>query len=145
MRDIKSVVLVIVLILLISVVGFLAYMISNGQDPLVLFNSRAVDNNEGVDSDLLANAGDGSNDSIPDELSPTPTTSFTSTSPTITPINTTTLQPSITSLPETGGGTTSTPTPTPTPTEELLVAGISDYINPLIMSGGILILLAMLL
>lgn len=143
MRDMKSVVLVIVLILLISVVGFLTYMISNGQDPLVLFNSRATDNNEGVDSDLLANAGDGSNDSIPDELSPTPTTSFTSTSPTITPINTTTLQPSITLLPETGGGTTSTPTPTPT--EELLVAGISDYINPLIISGGILILLAMLL
>jgi len=152
MRDVKSIVLVIVIVVLIGSAGVLTYMISNGQDPLVLFNTRASSEDEFADPNLLANAGDASNDPIPDEASPTPTISFTSTSPTLAPSGSVnpTMTPRVTpspipveeaELPETGGGTTVTPTPI----EALPVAGPSDFINPAIISGAILILLAMIL
>jgi len=152
MRDVKSIVLVIIIVVLIGSAGVLAYMISNGQDPLVLFNTRASSEDEFADPDLLANAGDVSNDPIPDENSPTPTISFMSTSPTLAPsgrVNPT-MTPRVTpssspieeaELPETGGGTTMTPTPV----VALPVAGPSDFINPAIISGGLLVLLAMIL
>jgi len=151
MRDVKSVILVVVIILLIAAAGGLTYMISNGQDPLVFFNTKATESDDNIDPNLLADAGDATNDPIPDEPTPTPTIRFTSTSPTptisgslnptMTPTGLPSPTPKITSLPETGGATT----PTPTQAEKLPVAGVSDYINPAIISGGLLILLAMML
>jgi len=143
MRDAKSIILVIVILVLIGSAGVLTYMISNGQDPLVLFNTRASSEDEFADPDLLAAAA-----------SPTPTISFKSTSPTPSPSGglNPTMTPQVTpsqtptpteeaKLPETGGGLTVTPTPV----EALPVAGPSDFINPAVISGALLVLLAFML
>lgn len=136
MGDAKSIMLIIVIVILIGSAGILTYMISNGQDPLILLNTRATEE-----------------DGFSDEATPTPTVSFTSTSPTVepsesinptmTPTKTPMPEPSITTLPDTGGG--STITPIPTQVEALPVAGPEDFINPAVISGGILILLALIL
>lgn len=139
------------IIILIGSAGVLTYMISNGQDPLVLLNTRASNDEGSPNTSTLENPGDGTNDPIPNGETITPTISFSSTSPTPTPAEavnptmtpklTAIATPTVAELPETGGGETVTPTPV----EELPVAGPSDFINPAIISGGILILLAMAL
>jgi len=140
MRDAKSIILVIVILVLIGSAGVLTYMISNGQDPLVLFNTRASSEDEFADPDLSAESA-------------TPTIGYTSTSPTLSPtggLNPTmtpqvtpskTPTPTMAELPETGGGATVTPTPV----VALPVAGPSDFINPAVISGALLVLLAFML
>ena len=125
MKDSKSTILIIVILILIGAAGYLVFIIQDGSNPLVLLNSQA---SEGEDPLLAAN--------------PTPTITFKSTSPTPT----TTIIPSPT-------GVKTTPTPpidklpeaTPSPIQQLPVAGFSDWIGYMSLGGGALILLALLL
>jgi len=137
MKDIKSIVLVSIILLLVVAAGYLIFVIQDGSSPLVLLNSQASE-------------GNGSE--------PTPTITFQSTSPTPTrsianptSINntiTTTMSPSPTptlaDLPETGGGEIIV-TATPSPIRKLPVAGFSDWISYMSLGGGALVLLALLL
>lgn len=136
MRDTKSIILVVVIVILIGVAGFFTYLIANGEDPLVLLSSQASEGDP-----LLSNA--------------TPTPEFTSTSPSPAVSITTTVTPSVsllpsatpiptlTSFPETGGGVIYV-TATPTPIENLPVAGSSDLIYPVIFGGLLLVSIALL-
>jgi len=119
MGDVKSVILVLVIILLIGAAAFLTYMISNGGDPLVLFNTRATSQDE-MSEDFLADSGDPANGIISDEPSPIPT--YASTSPASTP--------SASVSPVNNDDSTATVTPisevlvaTPTPQAQLPTAG----------------------
>ena len=134
MKDSKSTILIIVILILIGAAGYLVFIIQDGSSPLVLLNSQA---SEGEDPLLAAN--------------PTPTITFQSTSPTptttIIPSPTgvkTTPTPTINELPETGGGAIVV-TATPSPIQQLPVAGFSDWIGYMTLGGGALILLALLL
>lgn len=164
MKTVKMVLLIFIIVILLAVAGYLTYVISNGSDPLVLLSSFAQTGTEDdpLDETLLADA---------DTLTPSPTVGFTSTSPspdvsgtasvspspsvspgfdalsgttpspteTLTPTPTETLTPTPSVLPETGGYST------PTPEVTLPVAGVGDYLHPMILGGGILVLLALLL
>jgi len=111
MKDSKSTILIIVILILIGAAGYLVFIIQDGSNPLVLLNSQA---SEGEDPLLAANP------------TPTPTITFQSTSPTPT----TTIIPSPT-------GVKTTPTPpidklpeaTPSPIQQLPVAGLSDWMS----------------
>ena len=136
MKDSKSTILIIVILILIGAAGYLVFIIQDGSSPLVLLNSQA---SEGEDPLLAANP------------TPTPTITFQSTSPTptttIIPSPTgvkTTPTPTINELPETGGGAIVV-TATPSPIQQLPVAGFSDWIGYMTLGGGALILLALLL
>lgn len=166
--DTKSAILIIIIVVLVGAAGYLTYLISNDENPLILLNSRASE--DGIDdssgrSDFLAQAG----------VTPTPTVSFTSTSPTPvggllfgsptpslsaspspsttlstspTPTinNTVTNTPTPSSLPESGvGGNVVYVTATPTPVKNLPVAGVGDYIPHFIGGGLVLVVAALLL
>ncbi len=135
MKDSKSIILIIVILILVGAAGYLVFIIQDGSSPLVLLNSQA---SEGKKDPLLA-------------ANPTPTITFQSTSPTpttpVTPSPTsikTTPTPTISKLPETGGGAIIV-TATPSPIKQLPVAGFSDWIGYMTVGGGALILLALLL
>ncbi|MCR4285966.1 MAG: hypothetical protein NUW00_03685 [Candidatus Kaiserbacteria bacterium] len=152
--DGKTITLIIVIVVLVGAAGYLTYLISNNQNPLVLLNSRA---SEGETDPLLAQGAG----------TPTPTVSFTSTSPTPTPavganttpqpsgtvtpstslsptIIKTSTTPSPSTLPSTGGGAIYV-TATPSPVGSLPVAGFGDFLRPAVIGGGILIIAALLL
>lgn len=140
MRDTKSIILVVVIVILIGVAGFFTYLIANGEDPLVLLNSQASEGDP-----LLTNL----------DPNATPTPEFTSTSPSPAVSITTTVtssasllpsaspMPTITSLPETGGGVIYV-TATPTPVTQLPDAGSNDFIYPVIFGGLLLVSIAFL-
>ncbi|MDA1316879.1 MAG: hypothetical protein O3B87_02530 [bacterium] len=148
MKDLKSIILIIVILVLVGAAAYLTYIIQDGSNPLVLLNSQA-------------SAGDANDPLLAANLTPTPTITFQSTSPTpsldagVTVTITTTASPTptsllssptptITKLPETGGGAIIV-TATPTPIQQLPVAGFSDWIGYMSVGGGALILLALLL
>ncbi|MBP9691636.1 hypothetical protein KBD81_06175 [Candidatus Woesebacteria bacterium] len=151
--DGKTIFLIIIIVVLVGAAGYLTYLISNNENPLVLLNSRA---SEAEADPLLAQAA-----------TPTPTVSFTSTSPTptkavganttpgvtgtvtptraagsLSPTSMTTPTPS--TLPATGGGAVYV-TATPSPIGSLPVAGFGDFLKPAAIGGGILIIAALLL
>ena len=147
----KIAILVIILIVLVGSLGYLTYLVQNGDDPLTLFNLRAKNEEDDLTDPLLAQGE-----------TPTPTVSFTSTSPTIS-AGATSITPSVSitgSLsPSPASSPTISPTASPTPTVEavmtitptptqivqLPVSGITDYLNMSILGGVALILLAFLL
>jgi hypothetical protein len=152
MKDPKSIILIIVILILVGAAGYLVFLIQDGSSPLVLLNSQA---SEGVDEDPLLSANQ----------TPTPTITFQSTSPTptggtsgaagvtvtvtvaVSPSPTIALSsptPTIKELPETGGGAIIV-TATPSPIQQLPVAGFSDWIGYMTVGGGALIVLALLL
>ena len=140
----KIAILVIVFLVLVSSVGYLTYLIQNGDDPLTLFDLRAAQEDD-IEDPLLAQDVSGT---------PTPTVSFTSTSPTISAGGTsiapsvsitTTISPSPTSTPTPTVEALMTITPTPTQITELPVSGITDYLDATILGGAVLILLAFVL
>ncbi len=114
-------------------VGYLTYLIQNGDDPLTLFNLRAADEENLEEDPLIVQALSGT---------PTPTVSFTSTSPTATP-SASLITPSVSPTPTVEA--VMTITPTPTQITELPVSGITDYLNASILGGVVLILLAFVL
>lgn len=128
-------------ILLLGIIGillggaiFMTYIITTGSDPLVIFNSKASEDNDG---NLLADNG---------LKSPTPT--FKSTSPavkrpTLTPTQkaiSLTVSPTLNASPT----ITRITTPTPTPLTELPVAGGETHIVRFILGGGLLVFLSLL-
>lgn len=135
-------------------------MISQGQDPLVLLTSRAASDEDYVDPEFLAQAGDST--PVAEAVSPTPTVTFQSTSPTVTPkagpnptMTPTTVPTAIQSSP-TVSPTQTSPTPTPipgnvvyvTPTpvlDTLPVAGVFDFVTPIAIGGGLLVVIAFML
>jgi len=139
----KIAVIVVILLVLVASVGYLTYLIQNGDDPLTLFNLRAANEEEELVDPLLAQAG-----------SPTPTVSFISSSPTAMP-SASLITPSVSISATVSPTLTSTPTPTveavmtitPTPTQIIVlpVSGITDYLDISILGGAALILLAFVL
>jgi len=153
MGNVRSIVLIIIILILIGTAGFLTYLIANGQDPLVLFNSNAAEDSfdlNQTEQDLLASAGDLSTTPTPPEFtstSPSPSASTTprtdSPNATLTATITTTIEPTI--LPDTGGGNVVYVTATPTPVSKLPVAGVGDFLYPAILGGLFLLSLAFLI
>ena len=143
----KIVILVIILVVLTAALGYLTDLVQKGDDPLTLLNLRAANEEEDLTDPLLAQGE-----------SPTPTVSFTSTSPTASP-SASLITPSVTITtsvsPRPSVSPTASPTPTveavmtitPTPTQivELPVSGITDYLDVSILGGVALILLAFVL
>ena len=143
----KITILVIMLVVLTAALGYLTDLVQKGDDPLTLFNLRAANEEEDLTDPLLAQGE-----------SPTPTVSFTSTSPTASP-SASLITPSVTITtsvsPRPSASPTASPTPTveavmtitPTPTQivELPVSGITDYLDVSILGGVALILLAFVL
>jgi hypothetical protein len=174
MKNPKQIVLVVVIVLLLGSLAYLTYLLSNGDSPLGMFNLRASNPQDEVDTFLQENNLAPTQEPAPtndpsllayNSTSPTPAVSTspmpsgTAPSGTVTP----SLSPTIAA---TKGGVTATLTPsptvtltlTPTPTEfiivetsttptivtELPVAGIGDNLNVVLIGGGALILLALL-
>ncbi len=148
--DAKSAILIIVIVVLIAAGGYLVYLIQDGSNPLVLLNSQASEEDPFLDppadeDPLLAQAGA--------SPSPSPTITYQSTSPTVTPTTSVVMSPTPTvdllmsptveptELPETGGTVV---TATPTPVTQLPTAGILDYM-PAVFGGAFLVIVAMLL
>lgn len=143
----KIIILVIILVVLTASLGYLTDLVQKGDDPLTLLNLRAANEEEDLTDPLLAQGE-----------SPTPTVSFTSTSPTASP-SASLITPSVTITtsvsPRPSVSPTASPTPTveavmtitPTPTQivELPVSGITDYLDVSILGGVALILLAFVL
>ena len=143
----KITILVIILVVLTASLGYLTDLVQKGDDPLTLLNLRAANEEEDLTDPLLAQGE-----------SPTPTVSFTSTSPTASP-SASLITPSVTITtsvsPRPSVSPTASPTPTveavmtitPTPTQivELPVSGITDYLDVSILGGVALILLAFVL
>ena len=143
----KIIILVIILVVLTAALGYLTDLVQKGDDPLTLLNLRAANEEEDLTDPLLAQGE-----------SPTPTVSFTSTSPTASP-SASLITPSVTITtsvsPRPSVSPTASPTPTveavmtitPTPTQivELPVSGITDYLDVSILGGVALILLAFVL
>ena len=143
----KITILVIILVVLTASLGYLTDLVQKGDDPLTLLNLRAANEEEDLTDPLLAQGE-----------TPTPTVSFTSTSPTASP-SASLITPSVTITtsisPRPSVSPTASPTPTveavmtitPTPTQivELPVSGITDYLDVSILGGVALILLAFVL
>ena len=143
----KIIILVIILVVLTASLGYLTDLVQKGDDPLTLLNLRAANEEEDLTDPLLAQ-----------DESPTPTLSFTSTSPTASP-SASLIAPSVTITtavsPRPSASPTASPSPTveavmtitPTPTQiaELPVSGITDYLDVSILGGVALILLAFVL
>jgi len=149
LKDPKTIIPLFIIIILIGVAGYFTYLISNGEDPLVLISSRA--SSGGIDNNLTS-------DPVDDPASPTPSVTFTSTtltpkvsvtpnisealSPTAIPISTpsASITVIVTQIP-----TVSPVVSSPTPITQLPVAGINDFLTPVVIGSGALILLALFL
>ncbi|PIQ73528.1 hypothetical protein COV58_02050 [Candidatus Roizmanbacteria bacterium CG11_big_fil_rev_8_21_14_0_20_36_8] len=149
LKDPKTIIPLFIIIILIGAAVYFTYLISNGDDPLVLISSRA--SNGGSDNDLTS-------DPVDDLAYLTPTVLYTNTTltpkasitpnvsealnPTTTPISTPTI--SITVI------ITQIPTELPivaslTPITQLPVAGINDFLIPIVIGSGALIIFALFL
>lgn len=131
----KSIVLIALVVALIAAVGLLTFIIRDESNPLVLLISQASNDDPLGQDEFFV------------EDTPTPTISYTSTSPTPEPttgleltIPEETPTPEPTELPETGGDITATPTPI----TQLPTAGITDYM-PAVIGGVFLVLIALIL
>jgi hypothetical protein len=175
MKNPKQILLVVVIVILFGALVFLTYLMTNGSSSLGMFNLRASNPQDEVDTFLAEN-------NLAPTQEPAPTNdpsllAYNSTSPTPTPAVSTSpipsgtapsISPTVTVAATKGGLTaTLTPTPspsltltsTPTPTEfivvetsttptivtELPVAGIGNNLNTVLVGAGALILLAFLL
>lgn len=173
MKNAKQIIIVSVSVVLLGSLIFLTYMLSSGGTPIGLFNLRASNPQDEVDTFLSEN-------NIP-TAEPTEDPgllAFNSTSPSPTPPSEDAVTPSVSTSPApstsvtpsisisptgttTKGGVTITETPTPTPTDtptptptetptpevvsELPVAGIGTQLWGVVAGAGALILLAFVL
>jgi hypothetical protein len=155
MKEPKKILLLVVIVILIASVAYLSYIMQDGSNPLLIFNTRASTNADDLLTDEgplpTDDPGDAGSDPIVEE-SPTPTTeadslAYLSTSPTVSP--TVAVNPSIspteTATPSPTLVAEMTPTAIPTAVENLPVAGIGDHLPSVIIGGAALILLAFFL
>ena len=133
----KIIIMVVILIILVSSLGYLTYLVQNGDDPLTLFNLRAANEDEELE-DLLAQG----------DTTPTPTVAFTSNNPQASEsAGSISVSPTLTSTPTPTPTIEAVMTVTPTPTliKQLPVSGITDNLNTTVIGGFALILLALFL
>jgi len=162
--DTKSLILIVFVVLLLAGAGYLTYLIQDGSNPLGIFMSQASEEDGFIeDPEFLAQAG------------PTPTIAYSSTSPTLTPSSLTTTpnvsptpllsgapstvpSPSISSvqtlsptlIPSVTSSLVTTmpseiPTALPTTPTELPVAGVGDFLQPVALSGVLLVIISLIL
>src|SRR3989344_6562376 len=128
----KIIIMVVILLILVSSLGYLTYLVQNGNDPLTLFNLRAANEDEELE-DLLAQG----------DTTPTPTVAFISNNPEATEsAGSISVSPTLTSTPTPTIEAVMTVTPTPTLIKQLPVSGITDNLNTTVIGALALILLA---
>lgn len=152
MKEPKKILLVVVIVILLGSLAYLTYLLSIGDSPLGMFNLRASNPQDEVDTFLSENnLAPTTPPAAPTQdptllaynsTSPTPTsgvgqgtiTPTTSLTPAVSVIPSGSITPSISSSEGTKGGITPTVTPTFTPTPTEFIQIIGENVTPTVVT-----------
>ncbi len=172
MKNRKTTLLLAIILILTAASLYLVYIIQDGSSPLAIFNTRASEEDTTLDEELnnlLAQVDNSPTPTVPyKSTSPSPTVTNgpggpTSPSTTLSPIPSVSITAAVSPTAKVSVTVPASPTPSgniiyvtatpmpidsyisPTPITTLPVAGIADHLPAFILSGGLLVAIALFL